>query len=109
MRLQGPRARARGSLHRLRGGAGGSGAGDNNDVDEALYSRQLYVMGHAAQRSLASAAVLLIGLSGLGAEVSKNVALAGVASLDVHDPTPARYADLSTSWLLREADVGKPR
>lgn len=105
MRLRGPRARARGSVDRLRGGAGGGAA----DVDEALYSRQLYVMGHAAQRSLASAAVLLIGLSGLGAEVSKNVALAGVASLDVHDPTPARYADLSSSWLLREADVGKPR
>ena len=45
------------ALARLRGG-------DAASVDEELYSRQLYVMGHAAQRSLAASAVLLIGLSG---------------------------------------------
>ena len=35
-------------------------------VDENLYSRQLYVMGHAAQRKMAGASVLFVGLSGLG-------------------------------------------
>lgn len=45
------------ALARLRGG-------DATSIDEELYSRQLYVMGHAAQRSLAASAVLLIGLSG---------------------------------------------
>ena len=45
---------------RLRGGAA-EPSGDN--VDEGLYSRQLYVMGHKAQRSLASSTVLLLGLS----------------------------------------------
>ena len=50
--------RARASLRRLRGGA------EANDVDEGLYSRQLYVLGHAAQRSLSASAILLIGLSG---------------------------------------------
>lgn len=97
MRLRG---RSRSAL-RLRGGG--------DDVDESLYSRQLYVMGHAAQRSLASAAVLLLGLSGLGAEVSKNLVLAGVASLDVHDPAPAVWADLSSSWLVRGPEVGARR
>lgn len=49
-------------VQKLRGGAAGeTGSGD---VDEGLYSRQLYVLGHAAQRSLATSAVLLIGLSG---------------------------------------------
>ena len=43
---------------RLRGGQ------KSGDVDEGLYSRQLYVLGHAAQRSLSASAILLIGLSG---------------------------------------------
>jgi len=78
-------------------------------VDEDLYSRQLYVLGHKAQRSLAKSSVLVLGLSGLGAEVAKNLALAGVGSLDVRDPTLTTHADLSTNFLLREDDVGTPR
>ena len=35
-------------------------------VDESLYSRQLYVMGHEAQRNLQASSLLVIGLSGLG-------------------------------------------
>ena len=46
------------SASRLRGGA-------DSKVDEGLYSRQLYVLGHAAQRSLSASAILLIGLSGM--------------------------------------------
>jgi ubiquitin-activating enzyme E1 len=41
-------------------------ATDNTFVDENLYSRQLYVMGHEAQRKLAGASVLIVGLNGLG-------------------------------------------
>ena len=90
-------------LWRLRGGE------SPETVDEGLYSRQLYVLGHKAQRSLSKAAILLIGLSGLGAEVSKNLVLAGVGSLDVHDSTPTALTDLSSSFLLREDDVGAAR
>ena len=38
-------------------------------VDENLYSRQLYVMGHEAQRKMAGASVLIIGLNGLGVSI----------------------------------------
>lgn len=38
-------------------------------LDEVLYSRQLYVMGHEASRRMAAASVLLCGLGGLGVEV----------------------------------------
>ena len=42
-------------------------AGGSADfVDENLYSRQLYVMGHEAQRKMAGASVLIVGLNGLG-------------------------------------------
>ena len=53
----------------------------NKDVDESLYSRQLYVFGHEAQKKLASSNILLVGLNGLGVEVAKNIILAGVASV----------------------------
>ena len=96
------------ALGRLRGGVTPIDC-DADMVDEALYSRQLYVMGHAAQRSLATSAVLLIGLSGLGAEIGKNVALAGVRALDVYDAAPATIADLSSAWLIHEEDIGERR
>ena len=38
-------------------------------LDEGLYSRQLYVMGHDAQRRMGESDVLLIGLEGLGVEI----------------------------------------
>ena len=55
------------------------------DVDESLYSRQLYVFGHDAQRKLASSNILIVGLSGLGIETAKNIILAGVKSVTLHD------------------------
>ena len=86
------------------------GGGDAEEaVDEALYSRQLYVMGHAAQHSLSRSTVLLLGLSGLGAEVAKNLALAGIKELHVHDDSAATMHDLASSFLLSESDVGAPR
>ncbi len=38
-------------------------------VDEGLYSRQLYVFGHEAQERMASTNVLIIGIKGLGVEI----------------------------------------
>lgn len=38
-------------------------------VDEGLYSRQLYVFGHEAQERMASTNVLVVGLKGLGVEI----------------------------------------
>lgn len=60
---------------------------DSNNVDEALYSRQLYVLGHEGQRRLANASVLMIGMNGLGVEIAKNVILIGVKALTIFDPT----------------------
>lgn len=36
-------------------------SGDDHGIDEGLYSRQLYVMGHEAQKRMASSDVLIIG------------------------------------------------
>jgi ubiquitin-activating enzyme E1 len=79
------------------------------DIDESLYSRQLYVLGHEAMKRMGASNVLIAGLNGLGIEIAKNIALAGVKSLTLYDPTPAKIADLSSQFFLRVEDVGKPR
>lgn len=79
------------------------------EIDESLYSRQLYVLGHEAMKRMGASNVLIVGLKGLGVEIAKNIALAGVKSLTLYDPAPAAIADLSSQFFLRPADVGKPR
>lgn len=80
-----------------------------SEIDESLYSRQLYVLGHEAMKRMGASNVLIVGLKGLGVEISKNIALAGVKSLTLYDPTPVAIADLSSQFFLRPEDVGKPR
>ncbi|KAF2866415.1 putative poly(A)+ RNA transport protein [Massariosphaeria phaeospora] len=79
------------------------------EIDESLYSRQLYVLGHEAMKRMGSSNVLVAGLRGLGVEIAKNIALAGVKSLTLYDPKPAALADLSSQFYLHPEDVGKPR
>lgn len=69
---------------------------NSRDIDEGLYSRQLYVLGHEAMKRMAASNVLIVGLRGLGTEIAKNVALAGVKSLTIYDPNPVKIEDLST-------------
>lgn len=72
-----------------RGGMGNAGGPMNTDeideIDESLYSRQLYVLGHEAMRRMAHTDILLSGLGGLGLEIAKNVILGGVKSITLHD------------------------
>lgn len=41
----------------------------NGEIDESLYSRQLYVLGHEAMKRMGSSHVLIAGLRGLGVEI----------------------------------------
>ena len=81
----------------------------NTDIDESLYSRQLYVLGHEAMKRMVTSNVLVVGLKGLGVEIAKNIALAGVKSLTLYDPAAVQLSDLSSQFFLFESDVGKPR
>lgn len=78
-------------------------------IDESLYSRQLYVLGHEAMKQMLESNVLILGLRGLGVEIAKNVALAGVKSITLYDPAPVAVEDLSTQFFLRQEDIGRPR
>lgn len=81
----------------------------HTEIDESLYSRQLYVLGHEAMKRMGASNILIVGLRGLGVEIAKNIALAGVKSLTLYDPAPVEIADLSAQFFLTPEDVGKPR
>lgn len=53
------------------------------EVDEHLYSRQLYVFGHDAQRRMGSSSVLVAGLDGLGVEIGARARARGCAGARV--------------------------
>lgn len=53
--------------------------------------------------------VLLTGLTGPGVEAAKNIILAGVQSVTLHDPRHASWSDLASNFYLREEHVGTPR
>lgn len=54
---------------------------------------------------LSKMSVLVVGLSGLGVEVAKNLVLAGPRSVTVHDSSAATWLDLSAQFYLTEQDV----
>lgn len=80
-------------------------ASATTEVDEKLYSRQLYVMGHEAQRRMMTSNAVLVGCSGLGVEVAKNCILAGIHSLILVDPLPPNTFDLGGNFYLKPQDV----
>lgn len=82
---------------------------DEAQIDEGLYSRQLYVLGHEAMKKMASSNVLIVGVQGLGVEIAKDIVLAGVKSVTIYDPEPVTIQDLSSQFFLREEDVGRAR
>eukprot|EP00794_Sanderia_malayensis_P007342 gene7342-8162_t len=66
------------------------------DIDEGLYSRQLYVLGHEAMKKMGASSVLIAGINGLGVEIAKNVILGGVKSVTIYDKEVCTMMDLSS-------------
>lgn len=80
-------------------------ANATTEVDEKLYSRQLYVMGHEAQRKMMASRALVVGCSGLGVEVAKNCILAGLKALVLADPLKTTSFDLGGNFYLNEESL----
>ncbi|KAK1562815.1 hypothetical protein Q3G72_017558 [Acer saccharum] len=85
------------------------GNGNSADIDEDLHSRQLAVYGRETMRRLFASNVLISGMQGLGAEIAKNLILAGVKSVTLHDEGDVELWDLSSNFIFSEDDVGKNR
>ena len=82
---------------------------DAQEIDHDLYSRQYYVYGKEAMEKMAKASVLICGLGGVGVEIAKNVALAGVRELVLNDTENISSFDLSTQFYAGEKDIGQNR
>ncbi|KAG4113685.1 hypothetical protein ERO13_D13G239500v2, partial [Gossypium hirsutum] len=85
------------------------GYAKHNDIDEDLYSLQLAVCGRETMRRLFASNILISGMQGLGAEIAKNLILAGVKSVTLHDEGIVELWDLSNNFAFSENDVGKNR
>ncbi|XP_055504306.1 ubiquitin-like modifier-activating enzyme 1 [Leucoraja erinacea] len=82
---------------------------DTMEIDEGLYSRQLYVLGYDAMERMKKTNVLISGMRGLGVEIAKNIILGGVKSVTIHDEGTTEWSDLSSQFYLSEKDIGKNR
>ena len=75
--------------------------------EQKRLDRQLMAVGKDTVAKLAKSSVLIVGLSGTGVEIAKNVVLAGVGTMKVCDDTPLdgkeRPADRSVSYLVNAA------
>ena len=82
---------------------------EDDQIDEGLYSRQLYVLGVDAMKRMGKSAVLISGMGGLGVEIAKNVILAGISKVTIQDSKVATVMDLASQFYLTQEDVGKNR
>ncbi|XP_052203401.1 ubiquitin-activating enzyme E1 1 isoform X2 [Diospyros lotus] len=85
------------------------GNGNQTDIDEDLHSRQLAVYGRETMRRLFASNILVSGMQGLGVEIAKNLVLAGVKSVTLHDEGAVELWDLSSNFIFSENDIGKNR
>lgn len=87
---------------------------ENNGVelteDEAeLYDRQIRLWGLESQKRIRAARVLISGLNGLGAEVTKNIILSGVKSVTLNDHKDLSEIDFCSQFLAPQSSLGLNR
>jgi ubiquitin-activating enzyme E1 len=57
----------------------------NQNIDENLYSRQLYAIGLDTMKSLTKSKILISNITSLSTEIAKNIILTGVKMVTLHD------------------------
>uniref|UniRef100_A0A671UIE0 E1 ubiquitin-activating enzyme n=1 Tax=Sparus aurata TaxID=8175 RepID=A0A671UIE0_SPAAU len=70
-----------------------------------LSSRQRYVLGDSAMHQMAQSSVFLSGMGGVGIEIAKNIVLAGVKAVTLHDTKQCETWDLGSNFFIRKEDV----
>ncbi|XP_076619218.1 SUMO1 activating enzyme subunit 1 [Colletes latitarsis] len=79
------------------------------DHEAELYDRQIRLWGLESQKRLRAARVLLIGLNGFGAEIAKNIILAGVKAVTFLDHRNVTAEDRCSQFLTPKDWLGKNR
>ncbi|CAH2314006.1 SUMO-activating enzyme subunit 1 isoform X1 [Pelobates cultripes] len=80
-----------------------------SEEEAAQYDRQIRLWGLEAQNRLRSSRVLLVGMRGLGAEVAKNLILAGVKGLTLLDYQQVSEEDCRAQFLIPSGSLGRNR
>lgn len=80
-----------------------------SEEEAAQYDRQIRLWGLDAQKRLRGSRVLLVGMGGLGAEVAKNLILAGVKALTMLDHEQVTEESCRAQFLIPVTDKGKNR
>uniref|UniRef100_A0A2K5RIE1 SUMO1 activating enzyme subunit 1 n=1 Tax=Cebus imitator TaxID=2715852 RepID=A0A2K5RIE1_CEBIM len=83
--------------------------GGISEEEAAQYDRQIRLWGLEAQKRLRASRVLLVGMKGLGAEIAKNLILAGVKGLTMLDREQVSPEDPGAQFLIRTGSVGRNR
>uniref|UniRef100_A0A8I5N0H0 SUMO-activating enzyme subunit 1 n=1 Tax=Papio anubis TaxID=9555 RepID=A0A8I5N0H0_PAPAN len=83
--------------------------GGISEEEAAQYDRQIRLWGLEAQKRLRASRVLLVGMKGLGAEIAKNLILAGVKGLTMLDHEQVSPEDPGAQFLIRTGSVGRNR
>ncbi|XP_022920536.1 SUMO-activating enzyme subunit 1 [Onthophagus taurus] len=78
-----------------------------SSVETELYDRQIRLWGIESQEKLRAANVLLLGVKGLGSEVTKNIVLSGINALTIADDELVTEHDLAVNFLLTPDCLGK--
>lgn len=80
-------------------------------MDTSRFDRQTILpeIGHEGQRRLADAAVLIVGLGGLGAPVATYLAGAGVGRIGLCDNDVVSLSNLHRQVLYTNADIGRSK
>ncbi|XP_003485941.1 SUMO-activating enzyme subunit 1 [Bombus impatiens] len=79
------------------------------DHEAELYDRQIRLWGLESQKRLREAKILLIGLNGYGAEIAKNIILAGVKAITFLDHRNVTVQDRCSQFLAPRELLGKNR
>ncbi|KAL0972971.1 hypothetical protein UPYG_G00197160 [Umbra pygmaea] len=80
-----------------------------SEEEAAQYDRQIRLWGLDAQKRLRGSRVLLVGLKGLGAEVAKNLILAGVKGLTLLDHEQVNEESCRAQFLIPVSSQGQNR
>ncbi|XP_030045018.1 SUMO-activating enzyme subunit 1-like, partial [Microcaecilia unicolor] len=80
-----------------------------SEEEAAQYDRQIRLWGLEAQKRLRASRVLLVGMKGLGAEVAKNLILAGVKGLTMLDHQQVSEEDTRTQFLIPTGSMNHNR
>ena len=77
-------------------------------LDINLYDRQIRTYGYEAVQKLTNSSVTIIGLSGLGTEIAKNLALGGIKNIYLYnDNSIIEEQDLETGFYYSINDLNK--